>query len=140
MRRRALDFQDRLDFEEICVGTPQPIDIRNNDYDIEGQIVGRPVSKGIVEARARVAFSVAEAAAILPGEILVAPITDVGWTPYFSMIAGLVTDVGSAVSHGAVIAREYGLPAIVNTRRGTKQIKTGDMIRLNADTGVVTIL
>lgn len=140
MRRRALDFQNRLDFEEICVGTPQPIDIRNSDYDIEGQIVGRPVSKGIVEARARVAFSVAEAAAILPGEILVAPITDVGWTPYFSMIAGLVTDVGSAVSHGAVIAREYGLPAIVNTRRGTKQIKTGDMIRLNADTGVVTIL
>ena len=56
------------------------------------------------------------------------------------MIAGLVTDVGSAVSHGAVIAREYGLPAIVNTRYGTKQIKTGDMIRLNADTGVVTIL
>jgi pyruvate,water dikinase len=140
MRRRALDFQNRLEFEEICVGAPQPIDVRNRSLDIEGQLVGRPVSRGIVEARARVAFSVTEAAAIQPGEILVAPITDVGWTPYFSMIAGLVTDVGSAVSHGAVIAREYGLPAIVNTRYGTKQIKTGDMIRLNADTGVVTIL
>ena len=140
MRRRALDFQNRLDFEEVCVGAPEPIDIRNKIHNTDAQIIGRPVSKGIVEARARVAFSVAEAAAIQPGEILVAPITDVGWTPYFSMIAGLVTDVGSAVSHGAVIAREYGLPAIVNTRSGTKIIKTGDMLRLNADTGVVTVL
>ena len=77
---------------------------------------------------------------LAPGEILVAPITDVGWTPYFSMIAGLVTDVGSAVSHGAVIAREYGLPAIVNTRTATRIINTGDRIRLDADTGTVTLL
>jgi pyruvate,water dikinase len=140
MRRRALAFQNRLDFDEICVGAPEPIDFRNQLAGIEGQLIGRPVSRGIVEGKARVAFSVAEAAALQPGEILVAPITDVGWTPYFSMIAGLVTDVGSAVSHGAVIAREYGLPAIVNTRSATKQIKTGDTIRLDADTGVVTVL
>jgi pyruvate,water dikinase len=56
------------------------------------------------------------------------------------MIAGLVTDVGSAVSHGAVIAREYGLPAIVNTRTATRMINTGDRIRLDADTGTVTLL
>lgn len=140
MRRRALNFQNRLNFNEICVGAPEPIDSRTLITDNTGQLIGRPVSRGIVEARARVALSVTEAVAIQPGEILVAPITDVGWTPYFSMIAGLITDVGSAVSHGAVIAREYGLPAIVNTRTGTKQIKTGDTIRLDADTGVVTIL
>ena len=93
-----------------------------------------------MEGTARVAFSVSEAAQLKPGEILVAPITDVGWTPYFSMISGLVTDVGSAVSHGAVIAREYGLPAIVNTRVGTKQIASGDRIRLDAHTGQITIL
>ena len=74
------------------------------------------------------------------GEILVAPVTDVGWTPYFSMIAGLVTDLGSAVSHGAVIAREYGLPCVVNSRFGTRLIKTGDRLKLDGDNGVVEIL
>tara|TARA_R110001592_G_C13192743_1_gene753283 strand:- start:31964 stop:34354 length:2391 start_codon:yes stop_codon:yes gene_type:complete len=139
-RRLALDYQNRLDFDDINVGQPQPIDSRVLARHGDGEITGRPVSLGIVEATARVAFSVAEAADLKAGEILVAPITDVGWTPYFSMIAGLVTDVGSAVSHGAVIAREYGLPAIVNTRVGTQRIKTGDKIRLDANSGVVTIL
>ena len=139
-RQVALDFQNRLEFDEICVGSPEPIDLRGRAASADGSLMGRPVSRGIVEGRARVAFSVAEAAALQPGEILVAPITDVGWTPYFSMIAGLVTDVGSAVSHGAVIAREYGLPAIVNTRVGTKQLRTGDQLRLDAETGTVTVL
>lgn len=139
-RRVALDYQNRLDFDEICIGNPKPIERNHAAGDAEGEIVGRPVSLGCIEATARVAFSVAEAAQLQPGEILVAPITDVGWTPYFSMIAGLITDVGSAVSHGAVIAREYGLPAIVNTRVGTSRIKTGDRVRLDANTGVVVVL
>ena len=139
-RRIALDFQNQMDFEEICVGAPKPIDRRQRVAVEDNGIIGRPVSRGIVEGVARVAFSVEEAAGLQPGEILVAPITDVGWTPYFSMIAGLVTDVGSAVSHGAVIAREYGLPAIVNTRSATRIINTGDRIRLDADTGTVTLL
>lgn len=138
-RRVALEFQNRLEFDEICVGNPVPIDTRLRNTDHDGAIVGRPVSSGIVEATARVAFTVADAAALQPGEILVAPITDVGWTPYFNMISGLITDVGSSVSHGAVIAREYGLPAIVNTRVATQRIKTGDTVHLNADTGVVTL-
>lgn len=138
-RRVALAFQDKLKFDEICVGKPAPNDPRMC-INHQGKITGRPVSSGCVEGVARVAFSVDEASALNQGEILVAPITDVGWTPYFSLIAGLVTDVGSSVSHGAVIAREYGLPAIVNTRVATHQIKTGDKIRLDADTGVVTIL
>ena len=139
-RRTALDFQNQMDFDEICVGPPVPIDRRLRTASGDNAIVGRPVSRGVVEGLARVAFSVEEAAGLQPGEILVAPITDVGWTPYFSMIAGLVTDVGSAVSHGAVIAREYGLPAIVNTRTATRIINTGDRIRLDADTGTVTLL
>ena len=139
-RRTALDFQNQMDFDEICVGAPKPIDRRQQVAPEDNGIVGRPVSRGIVEGIARVAFSVEDAAGLQPGEILVAPITDVGWTPYFSMIAGLVTDVGSAVSHGAVIAREYGLPAIVNTRTATRIINTGDRIRLDADTGTVTLL
>jgi len=106
----------------------------------ENELVGRPVSRGVVEGKARVALTIEEATSLQPGEILVAPITDVGWTPYFSLISGLATDVGSAVSHGAVIAREYGLPCIVNLRTATRRIKTGDTIRLDADKGLLTIL
>jgi pyruvate,water dikinase len=87
-----------------------------------------------------VAHTLAEAAQLQAGEILVTPITDIGWTPYFSMISGLVTDLGSAVSHGAVIAREYGLPCVVNSRVGTRVIKSGDRIRLDGDNGVVEII
>jgi phosphoenolpyruvate synthase/pyruvate phosphate dikinase len=81
-----------------------------------------------------------DAEALEPGEILVSPITDVGWTPYFAVIAGLVTDVGSAVSHGAVVAREYGLPAVLNTRIGTRALRTGDRVLLDGDRGVVEVL
>ena len=80
-----------------------------------------------------------EAAALQAGEILIAPITDVGWTPYFSLIAGLATDVGSAVSHGAVVAREYGLPAVVNLRVATSRFKTGDMVTLDGDRGTLKL-
>ena len=139
-RRAALAYQDRLEFNEICVGKPEPLDIHNMIAKRSDTIIGRPVSAGIVEANARVAFTVNEAATLEPGEILVAPITDVGWTPYFSSISGLGTDVGSSVSHGAVITREYGLPAIVNTRVATTQIKTGDRIQLDANTGTITII
>jgi len=70
----------------------------------------------------------------------VTPITDIGWTPYFSLIGGLVTDLGSSVSHGAVIAREYGLPCVVNTRQGTHFLQSGNRVRLDGDTGCVTLL
>ena len=139
LRRAALDYQGRFRFPEISVGTPAPLVEQPVDTS-EGVLRGRPASRGIVEGIARVANSLEEAAALQAGEILVTPITDIGWTPYFSMIAGLVTDLGSAVSHGAVIAREYGLPCVVNTRVGTRYIKSGERVRLDGDTGVVTVL
>ncbi|MCP5131301.1 MAG: pyruvate, water dikinase [Pseudomonadales bacterium] len=133
-RRAALEFQQQLEFPEISVGRPQPLEPQPIDATA-GILQGRPASRGIVEGIARVAHTLAEAAALQPGEILVTPITDIGWTPYFSMIGGLVTDLGSAVSHGAVIAREYGLPCVVNTRQGTRFFQTGDRIRLDGDSG-----
>jgi phosphoenolpyruvate synthase/pyruvate phosphate dikinase len=93
-----------------------------------------------VEGVVRVAHTLLEAAALEPGEILVTPITDIGWTPYFNFIGGLVTDLGSSVSHGAVIAREYGLPCVVNTRQATRFLQTGNRVRLDGDTGTVTLL
>jgi pyruvate,water dikinase len=136
-RRKAMAFHEKMEFSELYVGKPEPIEWQPAASQEEGELIGRPVSRGVVEGLARVALTIEEAAELQPGEILIAPITDVGWTPYFSLIAGLATDVGSAVSHGAVIAREYGLPAIVNLRTATRVFRTGDRVRLDADKGVV---
>jgi len=138
-RRNALPFQQRFEFPEISVGMPQPLEPREVDM-ADGILHGRPASSGVVEGIVRVAHTLAEAAQLQPGEILVTPITDIGWTPYFSMIGGLVTDLGSAVSHGAVIAREYGLPCVVNTRQGTRFLQTGDRVRLDGGSGRVALL
>lgn len=136
-RRDALPYQQLLEFPEISVGVPEPLSLETEAPD-DGILRGRPASRGVVEGIARVATTLEEAASLQHNEILVTPITDIGWTPYFSMIAGLVTDLGSSVSHGAVIAREYGLPCVVNTRQGTRLIQTGDRIRLDGDSGRVT--
>lgn len=138
-RRDALAYQQQFEFPETSVGIPQPLEPVVVDTS-DGVLLGRPASRGIVEGIVRVARTLDEAAALQPGEILVTPITDIGWTPYFSLIGGLITDLGSSVSHGAVIAREYGLPCVVNTRQGTRFFKTGDRARLDGDSGKVTLL
>lgn len=138
-RRSALDYQQQFNFPEISVGLPEPLEYQPVDIE-DGVLHGRPASRGVVEGIVRVAHTLTEAAALEPGEILVTPITDIGWTPYFSLIGGLVTDLGSSVSHGAVIAREYGLPCVVNTRHGTRYFHTGSRVRLDGDTGTVTLL
>jgi rifampicin phosphotransferase len=138
-RREALAFQQKLEFPEISVGMPQPLEPQTVEA-ADGVLQGRPASAGIVEGSARVAHNLAEAAALQPGEILITPITDIGWTPYFSLIGGLVTDLGSSVSHGAVIAREYGLPCVVNTRQGTRVFQTGDRVRLDGNSGTISLL
>jgi phosphohistidine swiveling domain-containing protein len=135
-RREALAYQQTLVFPEVAVGRPEPERPATESND-DDRIIGKPVSGGVVVGRVRVVRHLEEAESLEPGEILVSPITDVGWTPYFAIIAGLVTDVGSAVSHGAVVAREYGLPAVLNTRDGTRRLKTGDRVRLDGDRGVV---
>jgi pyruvate,water dikinase len=91
----------------------------------------------VVEGLARVVHSVDEAAVLEPGEILIAPVTDVGWSPYFRIIGGLATDVGSSISHGAVVAREYGLPAVVNLGSASRSFHTGDHVRLDANRGTL---
>jgi pyruvate,water dikinase len=138
-RQVAIGFQQQLEFEDVYIGFAEPRKREVFDADAH-HLVGRPVSRGVVEGIARVALTLEEAADLQPGEILVSHITDIGWTPYFSLIAGLATDVGSAVSHGAVIAREYGLPAIVNLRNATRTVRSGERVRLDADKGILTRL
>jgi pyruvate,water dikinase len=104
-----------------------------------GAIVGLAVSSGIVEGRARVLRDMA-GAHLEPGDILVTRFTDPSWTPVFVTIAGLVTEVGGLMTHGAVIAREYGLPAIVGVENATRRIRDGQRIRVNGTDGYVELL
>jgi pyruvate,water dikinase len=104
-----------------------------------GALVGLPVSAGTVEGRARVVRDVAEAD-LDPGDILVTAYTDPSWTPLFLAIAGLVTEVGGLMTHGAVIAREYGLPAVVGVEHATRLIRDGQSIRVHGTDGYIEIL
>jgi len=97
-------------------------------------------SPGVVEGLARVIVDVEQLTHVQVGEILVAPFTSTSWTPIFGRIAGAVTDAGGVMCHAAIVAREYGLPAVLGTGTATKQITTGDLIRVDADNGVITIL
>jgi pyruvate,water dikinase len=104
-----------------------------------GALVALPVSAGIVEGRARVILDMAKAD-LEPGDILVTAYTDPSWTPLFVAIAGLVTEVGGVMTHGAVIAREYGLPAVVGVEHATRLIRDGQRIRVHGTEGYVELL
>jgi pyruvate,water dikinase len=104
-----------------------------------GALIGLPVSAGTIEGRARVILDIAEAD-LEAGDILVTAYTDPSWTPLFVAIQGLVTEVGGLMTHGAVIAREYGLPAVVGVERATGLIRDGQGIRVHGTDGYVELL
>ncbi|MBL1101784.1 rifamycin-inactivating phosphotransferase [Streptomyces coffeae] len=104
-----------------------------------GALIGLPVSAGTIEGRARVVLDMAEAD-LEAGDILVTTFTDPSWSPLFVGIAGLVTEVGGLMTHGAVIAREYGLPAVVGVEQATRLIRDGQQIRVHGTDGYVEIL
>ena len=104
-----------------------------------GALIGLAVSAGTVEGRARVILDVAQAD-LEPGDILVTACTDPSWTPLFVSVAGLVTEVGGLMTHGAVIAREYGLPAVVGVEHATRRIRDGQRIRVHGTDGYVEIV
>ncbi|RFC77789.1 rifamycin-inactivating phosphotransferase [Streptomyces sp. AcE210] len=104
-----------------------------------GALVGVPVSAGTIEGRARVILDMADAD-LEAGDILVTAFTDPSWSPLFVGIAGLVTEVGGLMTHGAVIAREYGLPAVVGVEQATRLIRDGQRIRVHGTDGYVEIL
>jgi pyruvate,water dikinase len=104
------------------------------------ELRGVAASAGVVEGLARVVLSPDDIPTVEEGEIMVCPITAPSWGPVFGRIRATVSDLGGIMSHAAIVSREYGLPAVVGTGRGTKVIKTGDRIRVDGDTGVVTVL
>jgi rifampicin phosphotransferase len=105
----------------------------------EGALPGTAASSGVVEGLARVVMD-PESDVLRAGEILVAPFTDPGWTPLFVHAVGLVTEVGGMMTHGAVVAREYGIPAVVSVASAIDRIKTGQRIRVDGTRGFVQIL
>lgn len=142
-RRRLLPKQERMKFHDLIQGKPKPIDCSANNIVAESigySIDGTPVSNGNCEGYARVIHSLQDASHLIPGEILICPFTDVGWTPYFSLASGLVTEIGGLLSHGAVVAREYGLPCVVNVTNACQLIVTGMYIRIEGSTGTITVL
>jgi pyruvate,water dikinase len=118
---------------EVIAGTYRRVDVP------AGALVGLPVSAGTIEGRARVILDMAEADFEV-GDILVTAYTDPSWTPVFLAITGLVTEAGGLMTHGAVIAREYGLPAVVGVEQATRLIRDRQRIRVNGTDGYVEIL
>jgi pyruvate,water dikinase len=118
-------------------------EVLSGEYDTgsipKGALAGIPASSGTIEGRARVVLRM-EDAALEEGDILVTPFTDPSWTPVFVSVKGLVTEVGGMMTHGSVVAREYGLPAVVGVGNATKLIKDGQRIRVNGTEGYVEIL
>jgi pyruvate,water dikinase len=106
----------------------------------EREVRGYGASSGIVEGTARVLRDVNEIGTIRDGEILVCPVTAPSWGPVFGKIKAAVSDIGGTMSHAAIVAREYGMPAVVGTGQATRRIKTGQRVRVDGDRGVVTIL
>lgn len=105
-----------------------------------GQIKGIPVSPGVVEGKVRVIRHEDELSQLKPGEILVAQITAPSWASAFSVVAGVITDIGGMMSHAAIICREYGMPAVVSTGFATTRLQTGQRVRIDGRKGTVTPL
>lgn len=103
------------------------------------ELVGDPVSPGVVEGRVRVVLD-PRGVRLEPGEILVCPATDPGWTPLFLTAGGLVMEIGGLVTHGSVVAREYGIPAVVGVHNATQRLQSGQRVRVDGNRGRVTIL
>jgi phosphohistidine swiveling domain-containing protein len=106
----------------------------------ENVVRGYAASPGVIEGNARVLANVNEIGQIREGEVLVCPVTAPSWGPVFGKIAAAVSDIGGTMSHAAIVAREYGMPAVVGTGQATSRIATGDRVRVDGDRGIVTIL
>jgi rifampicin phosphotransferase len=139
-RKRDYEIFEKLTPPRVMTSDGEIITGEYDSGDIpKGALIGVPVSSGIIEGRARVVLKLEEVD-IEEGDILVTAFTDPSWTSLFVSIKGLVTEVGGMMTHGSVVAREYGLPAVVSVENATKLIKDGQRIRVNGTKGYVEIL
>jgi rifampicin phosphotransferase len=141
--RRRAEYQNNLTL------TPPPVVIGRFDPNTPAApvadapatvLTGIPVFPGTVTGRAKVILRTDDHQSVLPGEILVAPFTDPAWTPYYVTAGGVVMEQGGILSHGSIVAREYGLPAVTNVGSATRIVSTGDLVQVDGARGQVTIL
>jgi len=132
-------YEEFLKYENI---TPPKFLYGDREFDdpipasAEG-FKGMPASHGLVTGHVRVLASVEEVPQVRAGEILIVPRTDPGWTPVFSKIGGLITETGGILSHGAVVSREFGIPAVTNVRNACQIFKTGQRVTVDGNKGIV---
>jgi rifampicin phosphotransferase len=139
-RRRRRDQHAALRIPNHWAGQPDLLDADDDGpVPVGGVVTGVGVSSGVVEGPVRVVTH-PDFAEVEPDEILVAPTTDPSWSSIMFVSAGLVVDIGGALSHAAVVARELGLPCVVSTRTGTRALSTGDRVRVDGTAGTVTVL
>jgi len=130
--------EDQLQFPYLNLwGFPEKL---HHDMGTKGRIEGLGVSPGVIEATAKVVASPSEFDEVKQGDILVCQMTNPAWTPLFAIIGGIVCDAGGMVAHPAVMAREFGIPGVTGTGIATREIKTGDRLRVDGTNGVVEIL
>lgn len=139
-RRAEFEYQTTMDAPPVLTSEGEAPSANPERDDVpEGALVGTGVSSGVVEGTARVVRDPTEET-IETGEILIAPSSDPGWTPLFLNAAGMVVEVGGQMSHGALVAREYGLPAVVSVPQATRRIETGQRVRIDGTQGTVEII
>jgi pyruvate,water dikinase len=140
-RRARRDEYLGLELPESWTGQPVPIPVAAGATLAAGEVLtGLPVSPGVAEGRARVVLDPGSSAPLEPGEILVCATTDPSWASLFLVAGALVIDIGGAISHGAIVARELGVPCVINTKVGTKRLRTGDLLRVDGGAGTVLVL
>jgi pyruvate,water dikinase len=140
-RRREYEQNRKLHPPPIVIGGFDPTAPGWPAADADAKVLqGIAVSAGMVTGPARVILRAAKHEQVLAGEILVAPFTDPAWSPYFVTAAGVVVEQGGMLSHGSIVAREYGLPAVTNVAAATRVIRTGDLVRVDGNRGCVSIL
>ncbi|XP_013788232.1 uncharacterized protein LOC106472148 [Limulus polyphemus] len=134
-RQRIHPYLDSLCFSEVTRGTIKPINKTDKMLSSHSCMIGTPVSRGVTRGTARVVTSIDQAVEIQAGDILVTNSTDIGWSPYFPLLSGIVTELGGLVSHGAVVARECGLPCVVGLHGATSFFKSGELVELDGNEG-----
>jgi phosphoenolpyruvate synthase/pyruvate phosphate dikinase len=126
---------------EVWNGNPIPvIDHTITELAVGGKVSGLPVCPGVVEGRVQVLLNAEAEDDFATGDILVCSFTDPSWTMLINLSGAMVIDVGGALSHGAIVARELGIPTVINTIDGTRRLRTGDRVRVDAAAGTVELL
>ena len=146
-RRQLYPAWDKKNFPEIISGNPVQVEkklkesesIKVQSRDNSGvSVSGTPACPGVVTGRVRIVTHISGADKIRPGDILITHSTDIGWSPYFPILSGVVTELGGLISHGAVVAREYGLPCLVGVAGATQTFKDQDLVCLDAVKGILS--